>query len=162
VVVKDFVLPVHLTVCHALSSDHLPVLIDTNCRASFHDPLDRPDFTRTDWSTFQASLEARLSGNPDVNDEKAIAKCVEEMTSAIQAVLPASAPKRRPCTDPRSALPASIQDEIRLKTRMRWQRQVTTDPALKARFSRLQRSVTYRLSELSNTLESLESEGQPL
>jgi hypothetical protein len=75
VVVKDLVLPVHLTVCHALSSDHLPVLIDTICRASFHDPLDRPDFTRTDWATFQARLEARLPGNPAVHDEEEIDKC---------------------------------------------------------------------------------------
>jgi endonuclease/exonuclease/phosphatase family metal-dependent hydrolase len=30
--VKDFVLPVHLTVCAALSSDHLPILIDISCR----------------------------------------------------------------------------------------------------------------------------------
>jgi hypothetical protein len=29
IVVKDFVLPVHLTVCAALSSDHLPILIDS-------------------------------------------------------------------------------------------------------------------------------------
>jgi exonuclease III len=31
VVVKDFVLPVYLTVCSALRSDHLPILIDTMC-----------------------------------------------------------------------------------------------------------------------------------
>jgi endonuclease/exonuclease/phosphatase family metal-dependent hydrolase len=35
VVVKDFVLPVHLTVGSALRSDHLPILIDTTCRSSF-------------------------------------------------------------------------------------------------------------------------------
>jgi hypothetical protein len=35
VVVKDFVLTVYLTVCSALSSDHLPILIDTTCRSSF-------------------------------------------------------------------------------------------------------------------------------
>ena len=29
--------------CSALSSDHLPVLIDTSCRSSFHNPPDRPD-----------------------------------------------------------------------------------------------------------------------
>jgi hypothetical protein len=30
IVVKDFVLPVHLTVCAALSSDHLRILIHTS------------------------------------------------------------------------------------------------------------------------------------
>jgi hypothetical protein len=95
VVVKDIVLQVNLKVCHALSSNHLPALIDTICRASFHDPLDRPDFTRTDWATFQASLEARLQENPAAHVEEAIDKCVEEMTSAWMA-LAAYAPTHRP------------------------------------------------------------------
>jgi hypothetical protein len=70
IVVKDFVLPVYLTVCHALTSNDLPVLIDTMCRASFHDPPGRPDFTRTDWATFQASGESGCSwrgGNRQVH-----------------------------------------------------------------------------------------------
>jgi hypothetical protein len=54
VVAKDFVLPVHLTVCTALSSDHLPILIDTSCRSSFHNLPNGPDFTRMDWAAFQA------------------------------------------------------------------------------------------------------------
>jgi hypothetical protein len=77
VVVKDFVLPVHLTVCAALSSDHLPILIDTSCRSSFHNMPDRPDFTRMDWVAFQACLQHRLPGNPVVVDEEAIEKCLE-------------------------------------------------------------------------------------
>jgi endonuclease/exonuclease/phosphatase family metal-dependent hydrolase len=32
VIVKHFDQPVHLSVCFALSSDHLPILIDTTCR----------------------------------------------------------------------------------------------------------------------------------
>jgi hypothetical protein len=168
VIVKDFVLPVHLTVCHTLSSDHhLPVLIDTNCRASFHDPLYRSDFTRTDWAIFQASFEARLPKNPIVHDEEAIDKSVEKMNSAIQAALVASAPKRRPSTDTRPPLPASIQDEIRLKNRLRRRWQGTRDSALKARVIRLQRSVTYRLNEWRNErwnskLESSDSGDQSL
>jgi hypothetical protein len=69
VVVKDFVLPVYLTVCSALSWDHLPILIDTTCRSSFKNLQDRPDFTRKDQATFQACLDDRLPGNRVVNDE---------------------------------------------------------------------------------------------
>jgi hypothetical protein len=69
VVVKYFVLLVHLTVCAALSSDHLPILIDTSCRSSCHNLPDRPDFTRMDWAAFQACLQHRLPGNPVVVDE---------------------------------------------------------------------------------------------
>jgi hypothetical protein len=58
-VVKDFAQPVHLSVCSALSSDHLPILIDNTCRSSFQNLLDRPDFTRIDWGTSQACLESR-------------------------------------------------------------------------------------------------------
>jgi hypothetical protein len=130
VVVKDFVIPVHLTVCAALSSDHLPILIDTSCRSSFHNLPDRPDFTRMDWATFQTCLEHRLPGNPVVVDEEAIDKCLEEPTSAIHEATAASTPRRRPRADPRPPLPASIQDEIRLKNRLRRQWQITRDPAL--------------------------------
>ena len=38
---KDVPLHVYLTSCCVLSSDHLPVLIDTACRSSFHHPPDR-------------------------------------------------------------------------------------------------------------------------
>ena len=56
VITKGLVIPVYLTTCSALSSDHLSVLIDTRCRSSF---LNLPDFRRTDWVKFQACrLEA--------------------------------------------------------------------------------------------------------
>jgi hypothetical protein len=53
------------------------------------------------------------------------------MTSAVQAAPAASAPKLWPCTDPRPSLPTCIQDEIRLKNRLRRQWQVMRDPARK-------------------------------
>jgi hypothetical protein len=43
------------------------------------------------------------------------------MIRAIQSFLAAFAPKRRPITDPRNQLPASIQDEILLKNWFRAQ-----------------------------------------
>jgi hypothetical protein len=110
VVVKDFVLPVYLTVCPALCSYHLPVLIDTTRRTSFQRLLDRSDFKRVDWAAYQACLEDRLSGKPVINDEESIYKCVEELSSAIQGALAASNPKRRPRADPWPPLPAVIRD----------------------------------------------------
>jgi hypothetical protein len=106
-----------------------------------------------------------LPGNPVVVDEEAIDKCLEELTSAIQEASAASAPRCRPRADPRPPLPASIQDEIRLKNRLRRQWQITRDPTLKAQINRLQRSVTYHLNEWRNgqwsdALESLCSEDQ--
>jgi hypothetical protein len=167
VVVKDFVLPVNLTVCSALSSDHLPILIDITCCSSFQNLFDRPDFTRKDWAAYQDCLDDRHLGNPVVNDEKAINKCIEELTSPIREATAASAPRRRPHADPRPPLPASIQDEIRLKNRLTRQWQVTRDQDLKAQVNRFQRSVTYQLNEWRNeqwsdTLEYLGSEGQSL
>jgi hypothetical protein len=100
-----------------------------------------------DWAAFQACLDDRLPGNPVVDDEEANDKCVEELTSAIQEATTASAPRSRPRAEPRPPLPASIQDEIRLKKRLRRQWQVTRDPALKNQVNRLQRSVTYLLNE---------------
>jgi hypothetical protein len=97
----------------------------------------------------------------------AIDRCVENFSGAIQKALEASTPKCRPRVDPRRLIPAGIQDEIRLKNRLRRQWQVTRDPALKAEVNRLQRSVTRRINEWRNdqwiaTLESLGPEDQSL
>jgi hypothetical protein len=126
-----------------------------------------PDFKRIDWAAYQACLEGRLPVNPTVNDEEAIDKCVQELSNAIQEALAASAPRRRPLADPQPSLPAVIQDEIRLKTRLKRRWQVTRDPTLRARVNCLQRSVTHRLNEWRNeqwsdTLESLDRADQSL
>jgi hypothetical protein len=74
----------------------------------------------------------------------------------------ASTPKCRP----RPPILTGIQDEIRLKNRLRWWH-ITRDPALKAEVNRLQRSVSRRLNERRKdqwraTLESLNPEDQLL
>jgi len=46
-ITKDLVFPVYLTTYSALNSDHLPILIDTQCLSSFLNPPDRPDLKRT-------------------------------------------------------------------------------------------------------------------
>jgi hypothetical protein len=58
-----------------------------------------------DSAAFQACLDDRLPGNLVVNDEEAIDKCVEELTSAIEEATAASAPKRRTRADPRPLYP---------------------------------------------------------
>jgi hypothetical protein len=76
-ITKHLVSPMYLTICSALSSDHLPILIDTQCRSSFLRLPDRPDF-RTEWPRFQACLEAGLPSNPDLANEVSIDACVGE------------------------------------------------------------------------------------
>jgi hypothetical protein len=65
-ITNDLSSPVYLTSCSALSSDHLPVLIDTTCRSSFQHPPDRPDFRRTLWANFQTHLEDQIPFNPEL------------------------------------------------------------------------------------------------
>jgi hypothetical protein len=60
VLTQNLSFPVYLTSCSALSSDHLPVLIETACRSSFHQPLDRPDFRRTDWAIFKLTWKTKF------------------------------------------------------------------------------------------------------
>ena len=57
---------------------------------------------------------------------------------------------RTPGGDSGHQIPAGIQDEIRLKNRLRRRWQVTRDPALKAEVNRLNRSVTRQLNEWRN------------
>jgi hypothetical protein len=167
VITKDLTFSVYLTACSALSSDQLPVLIDKTCPSSFPNLPARPDYRRTGWVKFQSRLEETLPSTPLLPNEVDIDRCVEEMSSAILEALAASTPKSRPRDDPRPPIPARIQDEIRLKNRLRRQWQITRDPALIAEVNRLQRSVTHLLNELRNdqwssTLESLDPEHQSL
>jgi endonuclease/exonuclease/phosphatase family metal-dependent hydrolase len=93
--------PLYLTSCSALSSDHLPVLIETACRSSFHHPPDRPDFRRTDWANFQIHLEDQIPFDPELHNGMAIDTCVENLSSADLKALAASTPKFRPRNNPR-------------------------------------------------------------
>jgi hypothetical protein len=166
-VTKHLPFPVYLTSCSALNSDHLPVLIESACRSSFHHPPDRPNFRRTDWANYQAYMEDEIPFDPEFHDGMAIDTCVENFSGAVLQALVASTPKSRPLDDPRRLIPAGIQDVIRLKNGLRRRWQVTRDPALKAEVNRLQRSLTRRLNEWRNdqwsaTLESLDPEDQSL
>ena len=53
---KNLVTPVYLTTCSTLSSEHLPILIDTQCRSTYLNLLDQPDFRRTNWAEFHACV----------------------------------------------------------------------------------------------------------
>ena len=97
----------------------------------------------------------------------AIDTFVENFSSAVLRAVAASTPKCHWRDNPRPPITAGIQDEIRLKIRLRKQWQITRDTALKAEVNRLQGSVTRRLSEWRNdqrsmTLESLDREDQSL
>jgi hypothetical protein len=116
---KNLFSMVYLTSCSAVSSDHLPVLIDNACRSFFHHPPHHPDFRGTDWANFQAHLEDQILFDPELHNEMAIDTCVDNFSGAILKALAASTPKCRPHDDPRPTILASIQDEICLKKRLR-------------------------------------------
>jgi len=97
----------------------------------------------------------------------AVHTCVENYSGAVLRALAASISKRRQRNDPRPVIPAAIQNEIRTKTRLQVQWQITRDRALKAEVNRLQRSVIRRLNEWRNdqwstAIESFDPEDQSL
>jgi hypothetical protein len=69
VITKNVQFPVYLTWCSALSSDHLPVLIDTAGRTYFHRPSYRADFRSTYWAKFQNYLEDQVPFDTDLHNE---------------------------------------------------------------------------------------------
>ena len=157
----------YLTSCSALNSDRLLLLIDTTYRSSFQHPPDRHDFRRTDWANLQTHLQDQIPFDLELHDGMEIDTCVDNFSGAVLKAPTASTPKRRPRADPRPLMPAGIQDEIRLKNRLRRHWQVTRDPTVRAEDNRLQRSVTRQLNEWRNdqwsaTLESLDPEDQSL
>jgi endonuclease/exonuclease/phosphatase family metal-dependent hydrolase len=68
VITRDVPSSVALTSCSAISSDHLPILIDTGCRSTFQHPPNRPDVWRTDWANFQTLLEAEIPLIPELHN----------------------------------------------------------------------------------------------
>jgi hypothetical protein len=96
VITRDLPSSVALTFCSALSSDRLPVLIDTGCRSSFQHPPDRPDVRRTDWAYFQTHLESQIPFNPELHNGRDIDTCVENFSGAIHGALAASKSKASP------------------------------------------------------------------
>jgi hypothetical protein len=63
----------------ALSSDHLQVLIDTNCHSSFHQPPDRSHFRRTAWTNFLNYFIEQIPFNPELYNVIIIDTCVENI-----------------------------------------------------------------------------------
>jgi hypothetical protein len=96
-----------------------PSLIDTACRSAFHHPPERPNFKRTDWTIFQTHLEEKIQFDPALNNGMSIDTWVENFSGAVPKDLAASTPKYRLRDDPRRLIPNGIQDEIRLKNRLR-------------------------------------------
>ena len=83
VITRDLHSPIDLTFCSALSSDHLPVLIDTTCGSSFHNPPDGPDVRRTDWANFQEHLEAKIPLNLELLNSMDIDAYVGNFSNVI-------------------------------------------------------------------------------
>ena len=98
--VLDIILTKELPSLMYLTSYHLQVIIDIMCRSSFLDPPDRPDFSRTYWTNFQARLEDEIPINPELKNGVAINTCVENLSGVVLKAL-AATPKSRPCDDPR-------------------------------------------------------------
>ena len=107
-IAKDLPFPVYLTLCSALSSDHLPVFIEIACRSSFQHPPDRPDFRRTDWAKFQTYLEDLFPFDPKLHNGMAIETCAENFSGAVLKARTATTPKYRPRDDPLPLIPAGI------------------------------------------------------
>jgi hypothetical protein len=75
IITRELHSPVYLASCSALSSDHLPVLIDTMCRSSVHHPPDRSDFRRPNWAIFKTHLVSETAFNPELRKGMAINMC---------------------------------------------------------------------------------------
>ena len=112
VVAKELPFPKFLTSCSPLSSDHLPVIIDTACCSSFHHPSDRPDLRRIEWGNFHTNLVDQIPFDSELHNGMAIDTCVENFSGAVLKSLAAYTPKCRPYDKPRPLKPAGIQDEI--------------------------------------------------
>ena len=95
--IKNLAPPVYLTSCSALSSDPLPLLVDTTCHASFLHPPDRV-FRLTEWANLQGRLEDGIPSCLELH-EVSIGTWVEKLSGAILEALAATHSKICPRDD---------------------------------------------------------------
>jgi hypothetical protein len=114
-----------------------------------HPPV-RPDVRRNDWAKLQTKLEAEIPPIPELHNGQDIDTCVENFSGDNLGALAATTPKRLTDGDPRPQIPAGIQDETRLKNRLRTRWQVTRDPVLRSEVNLHQTLVSRRLNEWRN------------
>jgi len=100
VITKKLSIPVYLTSCSAVSSNHLAVLIDNSCRSSFQHPPDRHDFNHTDCSKYPNHLKDLIPFDPELHNGMAIDTYVEKFSGAVMKALSASKLNRRLPDDP--------------------------------------------------------------
>jgi len=90
VITEDLVTSMYPTTFSAISSDHLPILIDKLCRPSFIKITDHPDSRKIDWSKYRPLYTS------DLQNEVAIDACNKELSSTILKALVEFTPFCRP------------------------------------------------------------------
>jgi hypothetical protein len=85
-------IPAYPISCSALSSDHLPVIIDTACCSSLQYPPDRPVLRCTELANFLTYLEVQIPFDPELHNGLAIDTCVENFSGAVLKALAAFLP----------------------------------------------------------------------
>jgi hypothetical protein len=109
-ITKDLPFSVHLTSYSALSSNNLPVLINTIWHSHFQHQLDCPDFWRTEWVNFQTHLEAEILFKLELYTNMAIDTCVEDFSSTVLKALAASTAKSHSRDNPQPLISSGIQN----------------------------------------------------
>ena len=111
IVFKDFILSVNLTVCSALSSDPLPVIVDIQGQSSFQGLPHRP--------YFQDHLTDRLNENPRMdNFVKNVNGRLNELNSTIHETISASVLRRQLAKKLVISIPPAILATICKKNRL--------------------------------------------
>ena len=165
VITKNHTSPVYLTSCSALSSDYLPVLIDTTCRSSSTNRIALISGALT-------GTNSKLTWNIKFRSIRNYTNGWQLTRSLRTSPAPSSRFWRHLLPNVAACRPTASDTgwhlgRNSLKNRLRRQWQVTRDPTLRAEVYRMQRSVTRRLNEWRNdqwsaTLESLNPEDQSL
>ena len=108
VVVKDFVLPVNLTVCSTLRSDHFPVTLDLRGRSSFKGPSRPAKLETSRLDSLPGPLVRLIERNPRVDSVEDIDARLDELTNFIHDAISASPPNSKHAKQPLVSIPPTI------------------------------------------------------
>ena len=164
-VVKDFVLPVNLTVCSTLRSDHFPVTLDLRGRSSFKGPSRPAKLETSRLDSLPGPLVSQIERKSPSGSVEDIDARLDELTNAIHEAMSASGAKSQPAKQPLLCIPPMINAKRRIG--LGDSGRINGDPATKNRVNRLQRWIGIELNkwwktQWADTIESLNREDQSL
>lgn len=138
-----------ISVAHALSSDHLPIISNHGEGNKLDQPINK-EFI--DWEKYKIYLNTNTTPNPTINDERNLESAVSKLQKDLQSARQAATVKKLGSLVNPTTFPPDIKALIREKNRALKRARLTQDPMLKREVNRKQSEVKNKIKAFLNEM----------